>query len=111
MCAWAGEGGVLYSRLSQASFYFRNVTFLHNSKNQATWDSDLFIRLLSVILVNNAKGKVNSSDSQTAVWYPYGYAYYRASKQVATNCEPPFAAAEALGGQAFVDHDIEWYGV
>lgn len=40
---------------------------MHNSENQATWDSDLFIHLRSVILVNNATGKVNTNDSQTAV--------------------------------------------
>lgn len=31
------------------------------------WDSDFLIHLCSVIPVNNAKGKVNPSDSQSAV--------------------------------------------
>lgn len=63
-----GQGkGVFGCRVSQASFYLGNVRILHNSENQVTWDSDLFIYLRSVILVNNAKGKVNTSDSQIAV--------------------------------------------
>lgn len=63
-----GQRRGVYSSLSQASFYLGSVNFLHNnSENQVTWDSDFFIHLCSVILVNNAKGKVNPSDSQTAV--------------------------------------------
>lgn len=65
MDVWQRRG--VYSSLSQASFYLGNVNFLHNSENQVTWDSDFFIHLCSVILVNNAKGKVSPSDSQTAV--------------------------------------------
>lgn len=61
------NSGVFCSSLSQSSFYLGNVSVLHNSENRATWDSDFFIHLRSVILVNNAVGKVNTSDSQTAV--------------------------------------------
>lgn len=58
---------VFCSSVSQASFYLGYLSFLHNSENRATWDSDLFIHLHSVILVNNATGQLNTNDSQTAV--------------------------------------------
>lgn len=65
MDVWAK--GQVCSSLSQASFYLGSANFLHNSENQVTWDSDFFIHLCSAILVNNAKGRVNPSDSPSAV--------------------------------------------
>lgn len=87
------------SNLSQASFYLGNVRgFLHSSENQATWDSDLFIPLRSVILVNNAKGRVTTSNSQAAVCIVMViHTAALQSKQLPVECEPPFAAAEPWG--------------
>lgn len=72
---------------------------MHNSENQATWDSDLCIHLCSVILVNNAKGEVNTCGSQTAVSIIMDTQPRSLQRELAANSELPSDDDETLEGE------------
>lgn len=85
---------------------------MHNSENQATWDSDLCIHLCSVILVNNAKGEVNTHGSQTAVCIIMATQPRSLQSELAASSELPSDDDETLEGRkGLVDHDVEQYGI
>lgn len=104
-CLGKGEGSVAV----WASFHFtwEVWVFLRNSGNQATWDSDFFICLCSVILVNNAKGKVNPSDSQTAVCIVATHTPALQSKWIHLFVRHLLLNPE--GEKRFWDHSVEWH--